>query len=229
MTRCLPLALLLLASCGPTVITAATVKQEEQAVAWATKELAAAKASMQPLQKYTDSIEKRSLSDGYYLMISPADIKEWGAKAFLPYSFPAKSIHSKITGTLITKEIRSVQILSGNRFLLQLFVTGKEIEVHYKGDLYKPHLKKIKAGIEAGMLLDVVVTLKLKKGKLIAYARCQAVKLKKNNDGLYTSNILTAVNKAITKESWTVQLPTKDTLAPSQLLTTENHIILIYR
>ncbi len=45
------------------------------------------------------------------------------------------------------------------RFEIQLLVKGKDIKVHYKGALYQPHLKKIKAGIEAGMLLNVMVSL----------------------------------------------------------------------
>lgn len=226
MKRLLFLLLTLLAACGPTVVTQATLNQEKANIEWAKKELAAAKASGKPMMKYIDALESGSLPAGDYLMITPGDILEWGKKAFLPYSFPAKSIHKKITGTLTTKEIKWVQIRPGNKLEMQIFVKGKDIQVHYKGDLYKPHLKKIKAGIEAGMTLNITVSLQLKGGQLVAHARCTAVSLSKNNDGIYTSNIEGAVNKALSKDSWKIALPAPQGTKPTGLLTTENHILI---
>ncbi len=221
--------LTLLAACGPTVVTQATINQEKSALEWAKKELAEAKSSAKPMQKYVDALQTGKLPEGQFLMISPEDIKEWGTKAFIPYSFPAKSVHKKITGTLTTKEIKWVQMRAGNRFELQLLVKGKEIQVHYKGALYQAHLKKIKAGIEAGMLLNVTVTLQLKSGKLVDHARCTAVTLLKNNDSLYSSNTQSAVNKALSKDSWKLELPTPEGMSPAQLLTTENHVLIQFK
>lgn len=226
MKQLLLLFFLLLFACGPTVVTQATLNQERANIEWAKKELAAAKASGKPMMKYIEALEAGSLPTGDYLMVTPDDILKWGKKAFLPYSFPAQSIHKKITGTLTTKEIRWVHILPGNKLEMQLFVKGKEIQVHYKGDLYKPHLKKIKAGIEAGMTLNVTVSLQLKAGQLIAHARCTSVALSKYNDGIYTSNIETAINKALSKDSWKFSLPAPSGSKPAALLTTQNHILI---
>lgn len=215
-------------ACGPSV-TKATISQDKRDIEFKQHELEAAEAGLEPLEAYVEKLEKGTLPDGYFLMITAAEMRELGTQAYIPYSFPAKSFHKKISGTLITKEIKSIEILPSNKIFMQLLIKGQDISVNYKGDMYKPHVKKIAEGIEKGMLVDLTVSLTLKGGKVKAKARCRDVRLLKNNDSLYTSNIQTAINKALSKEAWEIPLPEKAGMKPVRIYTTENHVVIQYK
>ena len=221
--------LILVVACGP--ITQKDVDRVGGEVKWAKAELAAAEKSLQPLQKHVANLDKGALETGYYLLISPGDIKEYGKQAYLPYSFKAKSIHKKLGGTFTTTRIVDAQMLHSNRLRLRLKLKGKGIKVNYKGKAYKPHLKKIKAALEKGMIVDLVVTLKLsaKKKEIEARARCTNVTLLAHNEDLYRNNIKSAVNKALSKDKYKIPVPGKGGLGPRSLLTTSNHVLLFYK
>ncbi len=225
----IPSLLVLAAACGP--ITQKDVDRVRGEVKWAKSELAAAEKSLLPMKAYVKSLEKGALETGYYLLITPGDIKKYGKQAYIPYTFKAKSFHKKLGGTFTTAAIVDVQMLHSNRVKLRLKLKGNKIKVNYKGKAYKPHIKKIKAGLEKGMIVDLLVTLKLdeKKRQVVAKARCLSVKLLAHNEDLYRNNIKSAVNKALSKDKYKIPVPGKGALAPRTLLTTANHVLLLYR
>lgn len=228
-TATLSLLALLVVTWGcDTTITKSQVTGAERAVTTARNELQVARDSQEPMADYIGFLEGGSFNHKYALMISPEDIKGLGRKAFLPYSFPAKEFYKKLGGTLTVKEIKQVQVLHSNRLLMRLFIKGSKISVNMKGSMYKAHVKKIKAGIEAGMIVDVIVTVQLRNGSLLARARADSVKLLKNNSSTYTSNIQSAINGKLSKMSWTVGLPDKNPARPASVLSTENHIVVLY-
>ena len=223
------LAALLVSGCAFQV-TEATVKRQKRDNHFLKQEIHGAKQSMRPLQDYVAALEKGQMPhDGFFLMISPKDVTHWGRKAYLPYAFPAKSIHNKISGTFTTKNINNVRFLHSNRLAFRMYLRGRKIGVHYKGDMYKPHIKKIKAGLQAGMAADVVVSLSLKGGKLVARPKCVDINLRKHNSSTYRSNIKSAINKRFSKTKYVINLPSKSGLSPKYLLTTKNHVIVAYR
>jgi hypothetical protein len=216
------------ASCaGHTKSDVARVKRE---IEWAKTEAANSQKANEPLARYVEQLESGKLSPGYYLMISGDDIVKYGTQAFIPYQLPANSIHKKITGTFTTKKIVDVEVKPGNAFKMTLLLQGKDIKVNYKGDLYKPHVKKIKAGLEKGLSVDLEVSLSLsKKGTIKAKVRCSGTKLLANNEAMYTNNIEAAINKAMSKEKYDIGLPPKGVLKPAELFTTRNHVVVVYR
>ena len=223
-------ALALLSGACTHQITKEDVASMKRKVKYAKRDLSSAKKSVMPLQDYVAQLKSGKLDGGYYLMVSPADIKSQGKAAFLPYKFPAKEIHKKISGTFTTKKILDVQVLAANKVKLKLLIVGKGIKVHYKGSLYKPHIKKIKSGLQKGMRVDLLLTLSLSKSKksVVARARCSGVNLLKNNDSKYRSNIKGAINNALSKKKNVIPIQKKGSLRPSQLFTTGNHVIVKY-
>jgi hypothetical protein len=224
------LAIALLAGACAHQITKEDVASMKRQVKYAKRDLSSANKSVQPLKDYVAQLKSGNLDGGYYLMVSPSDIKAQGKKAFIPYKFPAKEIHSKISGTFTTKKILAVEVLAANKLKVKLLIVGKKVKVHYKGSLYKPHIKKIKAGLEKGMKVDLLVTLSLSKSKesIVARTRCSGVNLLKNNDSKYRSNIKGAINKALSKKKYVVPIQKKGSLRPSQLFTTGNHVVVKY-
>jgi len=223
------LGLLMLSACGGH--TKADVSRLERDVKWAKAELSSARDSADPLKDYVAQLESGKLGSGYYLMISAEDILKYGKEAYLPYEFEAKSIHKKLTGTFTTKKITDVATEHGNRLKLTLLLQGRDIKVNYKGDLYKPHVKKIKAGLEKGLVVDLSVALSLKKdGKaVVAKAKCTGAKLLANNEDLYRDNVSSAINKVLSKEKYSIALPPKGDLKPAALFTTRSHVVIVYK
>lgn len=228
--RILMLAMLIPAvACGP--ITQKDVDRVQAEVKWAKVELAAAEESLHPMQNHVKGLEEGALEGGYYLLLSPGDVKKYGKQAYVPYTFKANSIHKKLGGTFTTTNIVDVQMLHSNRLKFKLKLVGKDIKVNYQGGEYKPHANKLKAALQKGMLLDLVVTLTLdeKSKEIVARARCTGVKLLAHNDELYRNNIRSAVNKALSKDKYKIAVPGKGALAPRTLLITRNHVILLYQ
>lgn len=218
------LALWSFAGCQPTPITQATVDGAKRERSRATQELKAAQASLNPIKGYIDELTRGAYEHKYYLMLGERDIIDQGKKAFLPYSFPAEGLYSKLRGTFTTVDIRQVQMTHGNRLRMQLQVKGKGIKVLLKGSMYKSHIPKIKAGLEKGMILDLSITLKLKGGNLVARASCDKVQLLMHNTSTYTNPIKSAVNKHFSKRTWTVGLPTPSGLKPTALEIGRAHV-----
>jgi hypothetical protein len=222
-------ALLLAAGCTHTV-TKADVAQAKREVKFAKRDLASANKSIEPLSAYVADLERGAFQEGFFLMLSPKDLLAAGTKAFIPYSFPAQSIHNKISGTLTTKKILEMEVLPSNKLRMVLLVQGKNIKVHYKGSMYKPHIKKIKAALQKGMKAEMVVNLSLSKsGSVVARARCRDVQLLAHNDSMYRSNIKGAINKTVGKKKYQLPLQKQPGLEPAEVLTTEHHVIVRYR
>ena len=217
-----------LAGCQPTPITQATVDGAKRQRSRATQELKAAQASLNPIKGYIDELTRGVYQHKYYLMLGERDIIDQGKKAFLPYSFPAQGLYSKLRGTFTTVDIRQVQMTHGNRMRMQLQVKGKGIKVLLKGSMYKSHIPKIKAGLEKGMIIDLSIALKLKGGNLLARASCDKVQLLKHNTTTYTNPIKSAINKHFSKRTWTIGLPTPSGLRPTSLVTTPHHAVIFF-
>jgi hypothetical protein len=217
-----------LASCGH--LTQEDVARMKNEVKFAKRDLKSSQRSLQPMQDYIGDLQQGTPDDATYLMVSPSDIKKAGIKAFIPYKFPAKSIHNKISGKLTTKKILSVQVLHSNKLKISLLIVGKNIKVHYKGNLYKPHIKKIKQAIQAGMRVDLIVNLSMSKtgNSLIARVRCKDLQLKKHNESTYRNNIKGAVNASLGKKKYVIPLALVKGKKPRQLITTAHHVIVKY-
>ena len=214
--------------CQSTPITQSTVDGAKRQRSRATQELKAAQASLNPIKGYIDELTRGDYNHRYYLMLGERDILDHGEKAFLPYSFPAQGLYSKLRGTFTTVAIRQVQMTHGNRLRMQLQVKGKGIKVLLSGAMYKSHLPKIKAGLEKGMILDLSITLKLKGENLLARASCDKVQLLQHNTSTYTDPIKSAINKHFSKRTWTIGLPTPSGVKPTSLLTTPHHVVIFF-
>jgi len=222
------LGFLLLVGCGP--ITKEDVARMKNEVRFAKRDLASARKSIKPLEDYVADLEQGKLSGQGFLMVSPGDILKAAKKAFIPYKFPAKSIHKKISGTFITKKVLDVEMLPSNKLQVSLLLVGKKIKVHYKGKLYKPHIKKIKAALQKGMEVKLVVDLKLAKTRksVVARVRCKDVQLKAHNESTYRSNIKGAINKTLGKKKYVIPLPPRGGFKPLSLFTTGHHVVVKY-
>jgi hypothetical protein len=233
MNRCLLLLSLCLglASCGPSAITRGDVERMRQEVETAKKETFAADKSLAPMDSYVAQLQKGGVDDGYYLMVSPSDIARLASEAFLPYQFPAKSIYEKMSGSFTTTQVVGIEVLPGNKLKMRLKVIGKKIKIKENNSFVKPHLPKVKAGLEKGVMLDLKITMNLnpKTGEIVSRVHCTNVQLLKNNKDDYRSYLKKAINSKLQPKKYRLPLGKKGALAPAALMTTKHHVIVRYQ
>jgi len=219
-------AALLQACGGPTLLEQIhTLKADNAAKRGHIKKL---KKSARSIDDYADALEQGKMNGAHYVLLTPKEIKAVGKKAFIKYTFPAKKVHSKIQGTFIITDIKAVELMPGGRIKFVLLIKGKNVKL--QGSIPQSHKKKFIAGVKAGMLVDVVVTLSLTpEGAVLARPRAAAVKLLKNNDSLYTDNIKGAINKKYKKDKHLIPVKPKGGMKPSAVFTTRNHVVIAYR
>jgi len=224
-------AALLACACGPAAITKDSVQRMKREVKYAKHDVYTAKKSVKPMKEYINALKKGGVTEGYYLMVSPSDIKKKGAKAFIPYSFPAKEIHKKISGKFITKKILGVEILSSNRIKLTLLLKGKNIKIHEKSSFVKPHIPKIKAALHKGVkvTLHISMNISTKNSDIVARVRCKKVVLLKHNKDNYRNYLKKAINAKMKNKKYRLPLPNKGSMSPVALFTTAHHVIVQYK
>jgi len=221
------LALALLQACaGPSLQEQiAAVKADNAAKRGRIKKL---KRSAKALDDYAEALEQGTMEGAHYVLLTPKAIKAAGRKAFIKYTLPAKKVHSKIGGTFVVTDIKAVELMPGARIKFVLLIKGKNVKL--KADIPQSHKKKFIAGVKAGILVDVVVTLSMTPdGAVLARPRAAAVKLLKNNDPLYTDNIRGALNKKYKKDRHLIPVKPRGGMTPSAVFTTRNHVIIAYR
>ncbi len=221
------LALALLQACsGPTLQEQAQTLKTDNAQK--TARIKKLKKSAKFINEYADALEQGAMNGAHYVLLTPKEIKAVGKKAFIKYSFPAKQVNPKIQGTFTITDIKAVELMPGAKVKFVLLIKGKNVKV--KGNIPASHKKKFSAGVKAGMLVDVVVTLQMNpNGAIVARPRATAVKLLKNNDSLYTNNIKGAINKKYKKDKHLIPVRPKGGMSPRAVFTTRNHVVIVYR
>ena len=221
--------LALLVGCS-NAITKDSVKAMKREVKYAKQDAYSAKKSVKPLKDYIAALGKGGVKEGVYLMVTPADIKKMGTKAFIPYTFSAKELSSKFSGKFVTKKIMNVGMSHSNKLKIRLFLKGKKIGIHEKSALYKSHIPKIKAALHAGVIVDLVVNINLspKTHGIVARVRCTKVQLKKHNKDLYRNNIKKAINSKMKNKKYRMSLGKVPGLTPAELFTTGHHVVVHY-
>lgn len=222
------LALALLQACGgPTLQEQVSALKADNA----TKKgrIKALKKSTKILEDYADALEKGSLNGAHYVLLTAKEIKAVGKKAFVKYAFPANKVHSKIQGTLIITDVKAVELMPGGKVKFVLMIKGKNVK--FNANIPQSHKKKITAGLKAGMLVDVVVTLTLnpQNGVVVARPKATAIKLLKNNNSLYTNNIKGAINKKYKKDKHLIPVKPEGGMMPKAIFTTRNHVVISFR
>ena len=222
------LALALLQACG----SGPTMQQQVSALKAdnATKKgrIKQLKNAAKFLDDYAQALEAGKMDGAHYVLLTPKELKAVGKKAFISYSMPAKQVHSKISGTFVITDVKGVELMPGGKIKFILLIKGKNVKL--KADIPQSHKKKFIAGVKAGILVDVVVTLSMTPdGAVLARPRAAAVKLLKNNDPLYTDNIRGALNKKYKKDRHLIPVKPRGGMTPSAVFTTRNHVIIAYR
>lgn len=221
------LALALLQACsGPTLQEQVQTLKADNAQK--TARIKKLKKSVKYINEYADALDQGAMKGAHYVLLTPKEIKAVGKKAFIKYSFPARQVNPKIQGTFTITDIKAVELMPGARVKFVLLIKGKNVKV--KENIPASHKKKFIAGVQAGMLVDVVVTLEMNpNGVVVARPRATAVKLLKNNDSLYTNNIKGAINKKYKKDKHLVPVQPKGGMSPRAVFTTRNHVVIAYR
>ena len=221
------LALALLSACsGPSMQEQIKALQADNAAKKG--RIKQAKKSAKFLDDYADALEKGTLDDAHYVLLTPNEIKAVGQQAFIKYTFPAQNVDPKIQGTFIITDIKAVELMPGARVKFVLLLKGKNVKI--KANIPASHKKKFTAGVQAGIVVDVVVSLELNQnGVVVARPKATAVKLLKNNDSLYTNNIKGAINKKYKKDKHLIPVKPKGGLTPRAVFTTRNHVVIAYR
>ena len=186
------------------------------------------KKSTKFLEDYTQALESGTLNDAHYVLLTPQELKAVGKKAFIKYKFPASRVHSKIKGTFVITDVKAVELMPGGRVKFVLLIKGKDVKL--KAKIPAGHKKKFIAGVKAGMVIDVVVSLDLNQnGVVVARPKATAVKMLKNNDSLYTNNIKGAINQKYKKDKHLIPVKPKGGMIPRAVFTTRNHVVIAYR
>ncbi len=180
------------------------------------------------LDDYAQALEKGTMDGAHYVLLTPKEIKAVGKKAFIKYSFPASKIHPKIQGTFIITDLKGVELMPGGRIKFVLLIKGKNVKLN--AGIPASHKKKLIAGVQAGLVIDVVVTLELNpNGVVVARPKATAVKLLKNNDSRYASGIKGAINKKYKKDKHLIPAKPRGGMTPRAVFTTRNHVVVAYR
>jgi predicted small secreted protein len=186
------------------------------------------KASAKYLEDYAQALEQGKMEGAHYVLLTTQEVKAVGKKAFIAYAFPANQVHSKIQGTFTITDVKDVELMPGGKVMFRLLIKGKNVKLNAK--IPASHKKKFIAGVKAGMVIDVVVSLSLGQGgAVVARPKATAVKLLKNNDSLYTNNIKGAINKKYKKDKHLIPVKPKGGMTPRAVFTTRNHVVIAYR
>jgi len=222
------LALALLQACG----SGPTMQQQVSALKAdnATKKgrIKQLKNAAKFLDDYAQALEAGKMDGAHYVLLTPKELKAVGKKAFISYSMPAKQVHSKISGTFVITDVKGVELMPGGKIKFILLIKGKNVKLN--ASIPKSHKNKFIAGVKAGVVIDVVVSLSLNpKGMVVARPKATSVRLLKNNDSLYTNNIKGAINKKYKKDKHLVPVKPKGGMTPRAVFTTRNHVVIAYR
>lgn len=221
------LTLALLQSCGGPSLEqqVAGLKADNAAKKGRIKQL---KSSAKFLEDYAQALEQGKMEGAHYVLLTPQEIKAVGKKAFISYSLPANKVHSKIQGTFVITDVKAVDLMPGGKVKFKLLIKGKNVKLNAK--IPASHKKKFIAGVKAGMVIDVVVSLDLNQnGVVVARPKATSVALLKNNDSLYTNNIKGAINKKYKKDKHLIPVKPKGGMTPRAVFTTRNHVVIAYR
>ncbi len=185
----------------------------------------AAQRSMGPMKRHHKALSSGSGGLGTVMMIGKSGLLDL-AKASLPSSFKGKATHPKLRGSFKLHKPYDVRIQSGGKVALRMVLTGKDVGFAISG--YANHIKKVKAALASGAVLDVTAHLSIdrKRNKLFVYLRCDSVHLKKYNDSTYRDAIRKGLNSRVFAARKGIALPANLRGAKPFLFTTANHVII---
>ena len=164
--------------------------------------------------------------------LDPDDV-ERAIKEALPISFPAKNLHSLVSGTVVVREFTNVKV-SGNKVTFSIKGKGQKIKINSViPPGYEKMAKELIGGLQAGLTLKVTGTIDAAKGdKLLFKGKVTDASLAKHNKADYRSQIKGAVNKQFFASPHPVFLSTVKsdgrTLRPKAALTLDSRLAIVF-
>lgn len=139
----------------------------------------------------------------YHVLLPPKELSR-GAKAVLPYSFPAQSMNKDLSGTMTAVSASGFTMGKDNRLTFKLLLRGKGLKYTGRTAGYASHVKKIKAGLAKGLDVDVRARVWVEGGKVKVRLLATSVRLRKHASSRYHSMLKGALNKYLFKKPFTV-------------------------
>ncbi len=168
----------------------------------------------------------------FHVMMPPSELAR-AAKALLPYSFDARSLHKDVRGLITVRSASGFKMGKADRFTFRMFMQGSKLK--YTGSTmgYGSHIKKVKAGLQKGMDVDVRAHVWVERGRLMVRLLATSVRLRKNASKRYHSMLKGALNKYLFKKPFVIQTGSLraggHTLKPFRAMVTGNHIVVSFK
>jgi len=228
------LAALGAAGCGPGRGLRDTVASKESQVKSLRSQIAAAgRGGGSSDQGYLASLRGGAGAErAYHLGLPPAELAR-AAAALLPYSFDARSVHKDISGTMTVVAASNFRMGEANRLTFRLTMKGQGLQYHGSTAGMGAHIAKVKAGLAAGMDVDVRARVWVEGGAVKVKLLATAVQLRKNASSQYHKTLKGALNKYLFKPNFTIQTGSLQVagkrVQPYRVLVTPNQVVLSLR
>ncbi len=168
----------------------------------------------------------------YHILLPPKELRR-GSKGVLPYSFPARSMHKDMRGTMTVVSASGFKMGKANRLTFKLLLRGKSLKYTGRTAGYASHIKKIKAGLAKGLDVDVRAHVWVERGKVKVRLVATKVKLRKHASSRYHRMLKGAINKYLFKKPFTVTTGSLraggKALKPFRALVTGNQVVISFR
>lgn len=169
---------------------------------------------------------KEPLFSMYY---TPLDLNTMAANA-VPYRIDAREFNNQLSGTVVIDHVTNFALQPGNRLTCKLHLHGERIEYH--GNVpgaYQKMVEDFKAGIAAGVIADMDVSLTNNGNMVQAMPHVVQTRMLRNSTPTFESNLRDQMNQQAFRSpiSFNVTVAGKSVLV-KRLLVTGNHVIVGY-
>lgn len=163
------------------------------------------------------------------LLLTPADIDQLSQKV-LPYRIPARTLNSMLSGDVVIDRITQVRFLPGNKLTCQAWLHGEKLRVTASiPPGYKQQVSRFVAGVTAGVITDLTVSLSWQQNSLFARAHAQRSVLRTNRDPQNEARLTNGMNDTALRRTLLFDLGLEGTpMKVDFVTTTANHLVVGY-
>ncbi len=217
----------LLLACGGGAARATALREQNAKLR---AQVAVADEAARVGRAYADQLTGAPGAPPLSFVFTPADVQKM-ASAVLPYRMPAKSIHSQLTGEILVESITDIRLHPGNRLTCRVHYRGVGIRVLASVPApYQAEVKRFVAGVQAGVVSELDVTLGSSGNNVIARATAKRSALKRNRNAGNEARLTRELNDRVLRKGLAFDMAIAG--APQKVLgvtTTSSHVVVVYR